>query len=113
VLAREQELKHIIETTPWLMAVLRAVRAVGPARAYVAAGAARDTVWNHLTGREESGPAGDIDVVYFDAGEPPGTSTAHEAAFARSSPSMHWEATNQAWVRRWPELTILPPNSRG
>jgi hypothetical protein len=95
------QLKHIVTTTPWLMALLRAVRDAGPREAYVAAGAIRDTVWNSLTQRPSSGPWADVDVVYCDPNEPAQHAAQHEQRLSMRVPGVRWEVTNQAWVHLW------------
>jgi hypothetical protein len=94
-------LKQIVESTPWLMALLQVVRDAGPAHAYIAAGAIRDTVWAHLTGRPLSEPWADVDVVYFEPREQEGDSRHHESRLRLRAPAVRWEVTNQAWVHMW------------
>jgi len=97
-------LRHIVESTPWLMEVLEVVRDVGPSGAYVAAGAIRDTVWGFLTRRPLKTPWADVDVVHFDKSEPAELSSYHETQLGLRAPSVRWEVTNQAWVHAWHEL---------
>jgi hypothetical protein len=95
------QLKQIVAATPWLMALLRAVRDVGPREAYIAAGAIRDLVWNSLTERQAPGLGADVDVVYFDASEAVERSRQHEQALRLCITAVRWEVTNQAWVHLW------------
>jgi hypothetical protein len=92
---------RIVRGTPWLLDALHVVRAVGPAGAYIAAGAVRDTVWNCLTGRASSGPHADVDVVYWADLEGAGGSQSHEQCLRRMKPEFDWEVTNQATVHLW------------
>jgi hypothetical protein len=94
-------LRTIVRRTPWLCEVLAVVHAIGPAGAYVAAGAVRDTVWNALTGHPSSGPYGDVDVVYWAEAEPEGAAHALEARLRAHLPEIDWEVTNQATVYLW------------
>lgn len=94
-------LANILRNTPWLLEVLATVRDVGPADAFVAAGAVRDTVWDSLTGRPSTKPYGDVDVVYWAEGEPDAASQAHEARLRAALPLIDWEVTNQATVHAW------------
>jgi hypothetical protein len=109
------ELVRIVRETPWLCGILDVVREVGPAGAYVAAGAVRDSVWNFLTGRASSGPQGDVDVVYWSDSEDADASQAHEARLRGVRPEVDWEVTNQAtihiWHRRTQGLSIAPHRS--
>jgi uncharacterized protein len=94
-------LVRIVRGTPWLCEALCAVREAGPAGAYVAAGAVRDTVWNVLTGRPPSGPQADVDVVYWAGAENPDQSSHHEERLRELVPRLDWEVTNQATVHLW------------
>lgn len=97
------KLTSILRGTPWLWQALATVRDVGPARAFVAAGAVRDTVWDALTGRPAQSPHGDIDVVYWAEAEREGAVLAHEARLRAALPQLDWEMTNQATVHVWHE----------
>jgi hypothetical protein len=113
--ARVAQLVRIVQSTPWLCGVLKAVRAVGPRGAYVAAGAVRDTVWNSLTGRVSSRPSGDVDVVYWADSESAEEPRRHEARLRALEPDIDWEVTNQAtihlWHRRVRGIKIVPHQS--
>lgn len=97
----ENRLSHIISQSAWLSDVLQTVRDLGPAGAYVAAGAIRDTAWNFLTGRLASALFGDVDVAYFAPGGSDETCRHFERRLAGRSPAVRWEVTNQAHVHRW------------
>jgi uncharacterized protein len=97
----EHRLREIVRGTPWLVTALETVRDVGPAGAYVAAGSVRDTVWNWLTHRSTSKPAGDVDVVYYDPSEVSDCSRQYTVDLSRHDDTLQWEVTNQAWVHRW------------
>jgi hypothetical protein len=97
----DRALAEVVLAAPWLVDVLKTVRALGPPGAFVAAGAVRDTVWDALTGRRSPGPYGDIDVVYWAEAEPEGAARAHEARLRTALPHLDWELTNQATVHLW------------
>lgn len=99
--ARLDGLVRIVRGTPWLCEALRVVREAGPAGAYVAAGAVRDTVWNFLTGRSPSGPQGDVDVVYWADSESADQCSRHQERLLEIEPRLDWEVTNQATVHLW------------
>ena len=94
----ERALKRIVSATPWLLEALSALRSCGLPCSYLAAGAIRNTVWDHLHDRVSTGPTGDLDVVYFDPSDAP---THAEAALHAAFPHYRWEVTNQAVVHRW------------
>ncbi len=96
-------LPQILHDTPWLLALLATVRDHGPAGAFVAAGAVRDTVWDALSGRAPEGPYGDVDVVYWAPPELEHDARAHEARLRAAAPHVTWEVTNQATVHEWHE----------
>jgi uncharacterized protein len=98
---RAARLIEIVCGTPWLLEVMEATRAVGPPEGYVAAGAIRDTVWNHLTGRSSAGPSGDVDVVYWSDAEEPEAAEEHRLRLRARAPDIAWEVTNQATVHLW------------
>lgn len=90
-----------VNATPWLRCALEAVRDVGPPRAWVGAGAVRDAVWDVIAGASSRDPAGDIDVVHFDAHSPAEVDADHRARLATRLGSHCWEVTNQAVVHSW------------
>lgn len=94
-------LTQIVTDTPWLLEAFVAVQEVGPAGAYVAAGAIRDTVWNHITGRPSAAPYADVDVVYWNDAEPADAANTHEARLKAALPALDWEVTNQATIHLW------------
>ena len=106
----EQQIIHIIEATPWLMQALRTAASIGWQSWCIGAGAVRSAVWESLHGRAAAGvpPAGlgDVDLVYFDAGELRNDSwRCAEKAAQRTVqgliPTLQWEVVNQAAVHCW------------
>lgn len=105
----EIELTRIVQSTPWLVRVLRAVRSTGPPQSYVAAGAIRNTVWDSLHGRAPTGLAADVDVVYFQ-------NFADDIDWSRrlslEVAEYDWDVTNQATVHSWQSQyynRVIPP----
>jgi uncharacterized protein len=99
--AFEDTLRRIVRATPWLLEALAAVRAAGFGSAFVAAGAIRNTVWDFLHDRPSSGPASDIDVVYFDPADVPSSA---QHLLSTWHPQFRWEVTNQATVHQWQSI---------
>lgn len=96
------DLIRVARATPWLRRAMETVRSLDLDAWAIGAGAIRDVVWNALDGCETPGPAGDLDVVYFDPHDDDGR---REAAFQRRlrelDPTLPWDLTNQAAVHRW------------
>ncbi|MCA3255278.1 MAG: nucleotidyltransferase family protein, partial [Alphaproteobacteria bacterium] len=90
-------LRAIVEGSPVLMDMLRAVQAVDLPDAWIAAGAIRSAVWDVLHGRPIDTGWADVDVLYFDGAD---TGKAREAAaearLAELMPGLPWEVRNQA-----------------
>ncbi|SNT61309.1 hypothetical protein SAMN05421812_11361 [Asanoa hainanensis] len=99
----ETELTELVRSSPWLMAVLTAVRASNLPDAWTGAGAVRNLVWDTRfgTGFDPTGVR-DVDVAFFDPTDltRDRDRTATEALTALL-PAVPWEATNQAAVHTW------------
>ena len=92
----------IVRSTGWLMAALRAARAVDPPDWLVGAGAVRTAVWDHLHGNATPTPLADVDLVFYDADD---LSRGREDAVAEQlrtlAPEVPWDVKNQAAVHLW------------
>ncbi|MFD0782607.1 nucleotidyltransferase family protein [Micromonospora azadirachtae] len=100
---REDDLRDLVERSPWLLRALGAVRDSGLPDAWIGAGAIRDLVWGE---RYEDGfdPSlvRDVDVVFLDPADL--SRDNDERATARllaAWPEPPWEAKNQAAVHTW------------
>jgi hypothetical protein len=98
----EAQLSAVLLQSPRVMEVLRAVRALALADAYVAAGFVRDTYWAYRHAAVHARDQ-DIDVVFFDPGSSPAADEALAARLAAALPGVRWEVTNQAHVHTWYE----------
>ena len=79
------------------MRLLRAVYHVGPANAYVAAGAVRNLLWDSFYDPPPLRATADIDVVYFDpSNRDKGHQLAFETALSAEMPGYVWQVRNQA-----------------
>ena len=98
----------IIAQDPVGMKQLRAARALALPDWCIAAGFVRNRVWDHLHGIAPPRPPADIDVLFYDAGDP---SREREAACERQLaallPGVPWEVRNQARMHVWKDL---PPH---
>lgn len=99
----ERELKALVRSSGWLMAVLAAVREEGVPDAWTGAGVLRDLVWGERYG-DGFRPVDihDVDVAFFD---PDDLSRARDdqvtAGLAARLPGVPWQARNQAAVHTW------------
>lgn len=92
----ERCLRDLLAGDAGLMAILRAVRSLGPPDWAVGAGAIRNRVWDRLYGLPD-GPLSDIDVLFFDAADTtPAREQTAEAALADVMPGLPWSVRNQA-----------------
>ncbi len=60
------DLTALLENEPYVLDVLKSVKAFGPNGAFVAAGFVRNRVWDSFYKQSGQFPEADIDVVYFD-----------------------------------------------
>ena len=81
------------EFTTWL----RAARDCCPPEWAIGAGALRNLVWDHLTGR--CNPAADVDVVFFGGA----AEEEVERCLRARMPAVPWQAKDQALVHTWYE----------
>ena len=99
---RQEDLLAIVRASPWFMAALQAVRALGLASWCIGAGAVRNLVWDTLHGHAAPSALADVDVAYFD---PVDLGADAEQALQRrldtAAPGYPWEVTNQARVHLW------------
>jgi uncharacterized protein len=95
-------LEAIVRSTGWLMAVLRAARAVDPPDWLVGAGALRTAVWDRLHGHESPPALKDVDLVYFDAEDlSPELEERIATGLRDLLPGVPWDVKNQAAVHLW------------
>jgi hypothetical protein len=66
---KTQALEQAVRANPYLAPILDRFDEIGLPDCWLAAGAIAQTVWNRLHGREPAAGIGDIDLVYFDAGD--------------------------------------------
>jgi hypothetical protein len=99
-----QKLIQLIQSTPWFMSILEAVRTCNPPDWLVGAGAIRNLVWDHLHQYQTPTPLADIDVIFFDPRDVrPERDRMIQQQLAQQLPHVAWEATNQAAVHLWYE----------
>lgn len=98
----EEALRALVRASPWLMAALRAARALDLPPWCIGAGVLRNLVWDALHGHTEPSPLADLDLVFFDAQDlSPARDAALQARLQQALPGTPWEVTNQAGVHLW------------
>lgn len=96
-----QALHDILRSDPWRLAALEALRAHGPAQAWLAAGFVRNAVWDALHGHPEATPLNDLDVIYFDPEDlDVASEQRHEARLQAVFGGARWQVRNQARMHR-------------
>ena len=115
------DIVRLIALQPPMMDILRRVEALHLPDCWIGAGFVRNVIWDALHGRPWSPSYGDIDVVYFDAGNLGAERDIQiEAGLKRSMPGVPWSVKNQARMhqangdppyadtadalRHWPEI---------
>lgn len=93
-------LERVLRSNAALMEALALCRDLLPVGAWIGAGAIRNSVWDHLHGRAP-GLAGDVDVVFFDAGIGPDADSAFQRRLEAARPDIAWDVANQAHVHTW------------
>ena len=88
---------RLIESDPWMVDVLDAVRNFGPSNAWVGAGFVRNKVWDALHGYLRPSLLNDVDVIYFDReNRTEASERAFEEALIEVMPLVPWSVRNQA-----------------
>jgi hypothetical protein len=96
-------LERLVRSNAAFMAWLEAARDCCPPDWAIGAGAIRNLVWDHLTGRDN--PPADIDVAYVGAA---GEEEVERCLRARL-PGVPWQAKDQALVHTWYERVFGYP----
>ena len=93
----EEDLIQIVREQDWLMELLQATRELDLPDWYIAAGAIRNTVWNHLHGFPTQNNQQDVDVAYFDCSDLcEEKAESYQEALRSRVPAARWEVVNQA-----------------
>jgi hypothetical protein len=88
---------RLVRSDPWMMRCLRAVEAMRLPDWYLASGFLRNAIWDCLHEKRSRTPLNDIDVVYFDRGDPTGAAEPRiETELRMRLPEVKWEVRNQA-----------------
>ena len=96
-----QKLQEIFKKEPQIMAILKAMRNLDLPDCWLAGGAIRNTVWQHLYGSDCQLTIKDFDIVFFDkdAGRPVEVK-AKESLIAQF-PGLLFDVKNQASFGHW------------
>ena len=90
-------LQMLISGDSLRLGALKAVAALHLPDCWIAAGFVRDAVWDHLHGYGVAEPAGDVDVIWFDAASPQAIVDRRIEQRLRSEmPTLRWSVKNQA-----------------
>jgi hypothetical protein len=90
-------LTALLSGDPLRIEALAAIRSLALRDGWIGAGFVRDAVWDHLHGRKQGRPAGDVDVVWFDpARSDPDFDRDIERRLHASAPGFDWSVKNQA-----------------
>ena len=65
-LQTSDDLKNLIQSSPYHMKALEALATLDLPDAWIAAGFLRNLVWDYLHGYKTMTPLNDLDVIYFD-----------------------------------------------
>jgi len=95
------ELTDLVQLDPWIMDLLRAVRAIHLQDWCIAAGVIRNKVWDHLHGHGDRTTPADIDVLFYDRYTDATYEADVESRLAAAVPGVRWEAVNQAIVHSY------------
>jgi uncharacterized protein len=100
--ARVRRLEGLVRSSPWMLAVLRAVRDCDPPDWWVGGGVLRDLVWDELHGGFDPALVKDVDVAFHDPVDlRPERDQVVERALTERLPGIRWDAKNQAAVHTW------------
>ncbi|MDG0813255.1 nucleotidyltransferase family protein [Cohnella rhizosphaerae] len=93
----ERELLTLVKADETMMSALQAARELNLPDWWIAAGFVRSKVWDVLSGMSARTRLPDIDVIYFDAGDPDeATEKRYETELRLRMPDMPWSVKNQA-----------------
>lgn len=113
IVEHENELRDIVRSNRWFMALLHAVRNEDLPDWVIAAGVIRNIVWDHLHGYASPTPVKDVDVAFFDRADiSRERDSAIEQSLKEKIPEVEWDVTNQAGVHLWYEAKFghpIPP----
>lgn len=96
-----QRLEDIFKKEPQIMAILKAMRQLELPDCWLAGGAVRNTVWQHLYGNNCQLTIKDFDIVFFDkdAGRP--VETKAKESLIVQFPGLLFDVKNQASFGHW------------
>lgn len=93
----ERMLLSLVQADEEMMSALRAARSLNLPDWWIAAGFVRSKLWDVLSGSASRTRLPDVDVIYFDAGDPDeATEKRYEAELRRRMPNVPWSVKNQA-----------------
>lgn len=91
------QIVSILWTDPVRWRLLGIVKALGLPDCWIGTGFIRNAVWDHLHGRMPSGPAGDVDVIWYGpCCRDPSEDRKYEATLRTLEPAIAWSVKSQA-----------------
>ncbi|MGO1119742.1 nucleotidyltransferase family protein [Rhodovibrionaceae bacterium A322] len=101
----QQDMSDLLSGSVFHLACLQAVDRQQLPDAWIGAGFLRNLVWDHLHGFDQPTPLADVDVIYFDPGDPEGLQERQierdlTQCLADSGLAVAWEVRNQARMHR-------------
>ncbi|TBX44891.1 nucleotidyltransferase family protein [Lactiplantibacillus paraplantarum] len=110
-MTNEQQIIHIIQTTPTLMTILHLIQDCHLKQGALAAGSIRNTVWQVLSGQPVQ-LGSDIDVVFFDPERPASDDLQIYQHLTSKAPEYQWQVKNEVYMAHYnfadnPEFTSV------
>ncbi|MDR9854190.1 nucleotidyltransferase family protein [Paenibacillus sp. VCA1] len=103
----EQDLIRLVQSDDWMMDILHAAKTLQLPDWWVCAGFVRSKIWDVQHGFTERTPLPDVDVVFFDPGNPDeAVEKEHESKLFSIRPNVPWSVKNEA---RMHLLNRMPP----
>lgn len=103
----EQELIRLVQSDDWMLDILHAAKTLKLPDWWVCAGFVRSKIWDVQHGFTERTPLPDVDVVYFDPGNPDeAVEKEHESKLFSIHPNVPWSVKNEA---RMHKINQMPP----
>jgi hypothetical protein len=95
--AQRDRFLNLVRADEAAMAALRLARSLDLPDWAIGAGFLRNRLWDALTGERTGSAADDVDLLYFDPGDPEGRREPEiEARLTAARPDLVWQARNQA-----------------
>lgn len=106
-ISSEADIIQLVQDDAWMMNILETARSLQLPDWWVCAGFVRSKVWDVIHHFEERTPLADVDVIYFDLGNPQeDLEKQWEAKLTTLNPTIPWSVKNEA---RMHEINKIAP----